>query len=68
MLPGFFLLQCSLVRSGVCFVIMMIMYSFEKMLSENANFRINNVNNAISQLMEYGITHMPSRQNGFKKC
>ena len=38
------------------------------MLSENANFKINNVNNAISLLMEYGITHMPSRQNGFIKC
>ena len=33
------------------------------MLSENANFRINNVHNAFSLLMEYGITHMHSRQN-----
>ena len=31
-------------------------YSFEEMLSENANFRLNNVNNVFSLLMEYGIT------------
>ena len=37
---------------------MMIMtYSYEKMHSENANFRINMFNNAFSLLMEYGITH-----------
>ena len=36
------------VHSGVCFVAMMIMaYSFEITLSENANFTTNNVNNCV---------------------
>ena len=38
----------NVVHSGVCFVTMMIMaYSFEKILAENAKFRINNVNNCV---------------------
>ena len=37
------------------------------MLSENDNFRINNANDTFSLLMEYGISHMLSRQN-FGKC
>ena len=48
----------SLMHSGLCFVMLMIVTnSFEKMLSENANFKINNVNNEFSLLMEYGITY-----------
>ena len=49
----------------VCFVIMMIMtYSFDKLLYENVNFIINNANDTFSLLMEYGITNiMLSRQN-----
>ena len=48
MLPGIFFNIVQFVHSGVCFVTMMIMaYSFEKILSENVNFRINNVNNCV---------------------
>ena len=43
-------------HSVVCFVKMMIVISsFEKVLFGNANFRLNNVNNEFSLLMEYGI-------------
>ena len=47
-LPREFLKIYSLVHSGVCFVTMMIMaYSFKKLLSEIANYRIINVNNCV---------------------
>ena len=52
--------------SGVYFVtIMIIAYSFEKILSENANFRLTMLINAFSLLMGYGI--MLIRQN-FGEC